>query len=177
MSAHTDRILFVDDDADTRGAMTGLLRREGFEVFAVGTCEAALRSAQQAPIDLLITDLRLPDADGFAVLKGVRAVRPVQAILVSGAEVRESDVGPGRFSRRLVKPILFADLLTTINELLDPRRLTTRLASIRETVKLLSDEELCNLSGVLRRRASDLKEEVLVLQEMLGQNLRANPPA
>src|SRR4051794_3694611 len=50
------RILFVDDDADTRGVMVRLLRSQGYDVRAAGTCEAAIRCAEQTAIDLLITD-------------------------------------------------------------------------------------------------------------------------
>src|SRR2546430_240172 len=60
MSDRPARILVVDDHPDTRDAMARLLRREGYIVLAAGTCEAAIRSAADAPIDLLITDLLLP---------------------------------------------------------------------------------------------------------------------
>ena len=116
IASHSPRILFVDDDPDTRNVMARLLRREGFEVRTAGTCQSALATAQGAPIDLLITDYLLPDGEGSRILEHLCAQRKVKGILVSGADLADTTEAQV-FARRLTKPIQFLDLLTAIAEL------------------------------------------------------------
>jgi DNA-binding response OmpR family regulator len=182
------RILFVDDDADTRDVMTRLLRRQGYEVFAAGTCESAIRSAERAPIDLLITDFLLPDGDGLSVLQKLRNLRfspatDVQAILVSGVDGSDAgqvmEIAAPRFARCLMKPIHFDDLLAAIEHVMDTTRAQTnftdadrtraRVAALRDKVRTMTNEELGDLVQVLKRRGDDLKEELTVLGELLAE--------
>jgi DNA-binding response OmpR family regulator len=119
-ASYSTRILFVDVDPDTRSVMARLLRREGFEVRTAGTCQSALATAQDAPIDLLITDYLLPDGEGPRILAHLCAQRKVEGILVSGADLADTTEAHV-FARRLTKPIRFPDLLTAIAELAGSR--------------------------------------------------------
>ena len=168
--------------------MTRLLRRQGYEVFAAGTCESAIRTAERAPIDLLITDFLLPDGDALSVLQNLRGLRPqaatdVQAILVSGVDGSDAgqvlDIAAARFARCLMKPIHFDDLLTAIDDVMnatraqahlsDAERRSARVAALRDKVRAMSNEELGELVQVLKRRGDDLKEELSVLGELLAE--------
>jgi CheY-like chemotaxis protein len=64
--------LLVEDDPDGCDLMQMMLRRFGAEVTAVGTAAAALESVKNRRPDVLVSDIGLPDGDGFALLKRVR---------------------------------------------------------------------------------------------------------
>jgi two-component system response regulator HydG len=78
------RILVVDDEEALRVSVTKVLRRGGHEVDAAPDGASALALARQQAYQLLVTDFRLPDVDGLALLRQVRAVRPdCEAILMT----------------------------------------------------------------------------------------------
>jgi PAS domain S-box-containing protein len=67
------RVLVVDDDADTRELESEVLTMAGASVETVGSAEEALASLRRGPVDVLVSDLGLPDVDGFDLLETVRA--------------------------------------------------------------------------------------------------------
>ncbi len=78
-------LVVEDEDAIAEPLVEGL-RREGFEVTRVATGTAALEAV---PVDLVLLDLRLPDMDGYAVCRELRARSDVPIIMVTakGEEV------------------------------------------------------------------------------------------
>jgi DNA-binding response OmpR family regulator len=76
------RILLAEDDDDMRNLLAGALRAEGFQVFEVSdgdelieriTCDLLLGEGS-CSVDLIITDVRMPGANGLTVLEGLRRV-------------------------------------------------------------------------------------------------------
>lgn len=84
------RLLVVEDEVGLRRGLTINLRARGFEVEAVESGAAALRSAATQPPDLIILDLGLPDLDGLQVITGVRVKQRLPIIVLSArSEQRE----------------------------------------------------------------------------------------
>jgi two-component system response regulator HydG len=79
------RILVVDDEEELRVSVTKVLHRLGHEVDAAPDGASALALARAKPYQLLVTDFRLPDLDGLALMRQVRAVRPDCEVLVMTA--------------------------------------------------------------------------------------------
>jgi DNA-binding NtrC family response regulator len=63
--------LVVDDDAAMRTVLVALLKQEGFSCEHVASGSEALRSLERRPFDVVLTDLRMPDMDGLALLKAI----------------------------------------------------------------------------------------------------------
>ena len=106
------RILLVEDHEPTRSPLTQLLVRRGFDVVAVGTMTAALEAATREAFDLVLSDIGLPDGDGFSLMRKIRERRDVFGIALTGygmeRDVAESnDAG---FVTHLTKPISVAVL-------------------------------------------------------------------
>lgn len=76
------RILVADDDQDVRAALRVALEVEGYEVEAVANGERAMRAHEKRPADVLITDLFMPERDGFETVKYFRARNPGMRIVV-----------------------------------------------------------------------------------------------
>jgi len=76
------RVLLVDDDDDFRRVMGSALARRGYAVASAGSGGEALRQAAQAPADVTLLDLRLPDMDGIQVLERLREKDPLIGVVV-----------------------------------------------------------------------------------------------
>ena len=105
------QILLVEDHADTAEAMAELLRLLGHRVTVAGGVAAALAAAERAEredgLDLLISDLGLPDGSGLDVMRRLSASRCLPAIALSGYGM-EDDVRrslEAGFGRHLTKPV------------------------------------------------------------------------
>ncbi|HXU33347.1 MAG TPA: response regulator transcription factor [Thermoanaerobaculia bacterium] len=110
------RILVVDDDAAIRGALARELSLAGYEVGAASDGEEGLRSFAAEPFDLVITDLAMPRADGFAVIRSIRAAgsTPILVLSVRGDEedkVRALDLGADDY---VTKPFSLRELLARV---------------------------------------------------------------
>ncbi len=68
------RILVVDDERSMRELLSIVLRREGYEVVLAENGRAALAVLEQQPIDLLISDIKMPDMSGVDVLRAAKRI-------------------------------------------------------------------------------------------------------
>ena len=86
-------VLVVDDEQAIRRVQRRILEREGYQVREVGNgAEAIALLADDAPIDLLIADLEMPEVKGEEMARRFRMARPDQKILyVSGVVDRMLD--------------------------------------------------------------------------------------
>jgi two-component system OmpR family response regulator len=71
--SRTQQVLVVDDEPSIVDAVATALRYEGFEVRVAGTGRSALSAAQEAPPDLIVLDVMLPDLDGLEVTRRLRS--------------------------------------------------------------------------------------------------------
>jgi two-component system NtrC family response regulator len=79
------RILVVDDEATQRELVCGFLKKEGYEVLAAPSAESALELFRQQPVDLILTDQRMPNMSGLDLLKAARAINPESHIIMMTA--------------------------------------------------------------------------------------------
>jgi DNA-binding NtrC family response regulator len=75
-------LLIVDDEEFVREMCSAVARELGMKPFAVATAEEAGELLEYAPMDVLLTDLQLPGANGLALLKKVRDLYPEMALMV-----------------------------------------------------------------------------------------------
>ena len=78
-------ILVVDDEPAQRTVLAGFLRKRGFEVLQAPGVGEALSQVSARLVDLVLTDLRMPDGTGLDVLNGVRKINPEIAVIVMTA--------------------------------------------------------------------------------------------
>ena len=121
LQAEGRRIWLVDDSAAVRELLLADLSSQGFSVTTLADGREALEclsNAQAQPPDLLLTDLRMPDGDGLAVMRLARARWPDMPVLLltSGPEaLAGQDHG---FSAVLAKPVSLAELRLALARLL-----------------------------------------------------------
>jgi CheY-like chemotaxis protein len=107
-------VLLVEDDDPVRELIGRALRANGFEVVAAASGEEALDLEQDRHVDLLLSDVLLPNQNGFEVANQIRARSPhIPIVFMSGyydqavAEAAHLDIS----STILQKPFAMADLL------------------------------------------------------------------
>ena len=80
-----ETILIIDDEAAQREAVGGYLRKRGFAVLQAANGRAGLALLQDRVIDLIITDLRMPELDGMGVLAAARELNPAIGVVMATA--------------------------------------------------------------------------------------------
>ncbi|MFN6571047.1 response regulator [Dendronalium sp. ChiSLP03b] len=68
------RVLFVDDEADTRELITAVLMQHGVIVTTVASVTEALSELERSRPDVIISDIRMPDEDGYALIRKIKAL-------------------------------------------------------------------------------------------------------
>jgi DNA-binding NtrC family response regulator len=128
------RILVVDDDPSIRAALVQALR-SAFEVEIADSAAQALSVLSAAGSEVVLTDVRMPDMDGLALLRLLRERRPdVDVVLMSAFDDMPTVVTAMREGATdfLAKPIDLHDVRRVINRIFDDRRVRERFRAASE---------------------------------------------
>ena len=121
----TRRVLVVDDEAGMRAGLEASFSRGGWRVeTAEGAADAVSQFRRYRP-DLVVTDMRMPDGDGFAVMRQVRALAPQTAVILLTAFGSVPDAVAAMQNGAcdyLVKPVSFEQLERAAEKILQPLR-------------------------------------------------------
>jgi CheY-like chemotaxis protein len=112
-------ILVVENHQDTLDAMKMFLDLCGHTTETAGTMKAALDVAVGNTFDLVITDIGLPDGDGWELMRQLRERGPVRAVAMSGYGWKE-DLEKSRaagFEAHLLKPLKITELENVLRKL------------------------------------------------------------
>lgn len=137
-------VVFIDDSATMREVIKIAFRRENFEVFAFAEPNAALDHVETRPPDVIITDVIMPDHDGYQVCEFIKQHPKLSAtpvILMSGVVNREvADKAFAVKAAELVrKPFQPQDLITRVKQLLRPAGAATAAATPSAAAATLSN--------------------------------------
>jgi two-component system, cell cycle sensor histidine kinase and response regulator CckA len=114
----TERVLVAEDDAAVRSLVVKILRRRGFDVLEATNGMAALDLLRDpgTDLDLLISDVHMPEMDGLVLMAAAKALRPrLGALLISGSPEDGSTTG----LPYLAKPFTAAELVARVRAVLD----------------------------------------------------------
>jgi len=81
-----DRLLLIDDDVELSDLVSDYLRGESFIVQAASTAEAAQHHIAAAAVDLVLLDVKLPDVDGFDLLRDLRIKGSMPVIMLTSRD-------------------------------------------------------------------------------------------
>ena len=123
------RVLVVDDDPDARSAVRAILESHGAMVALAASVREARHLIRQSVLDAVVSDIRLPDGDGYALvreLRGMDAARPrsIPAVAITGHDLEEDEgraVAAG-YQVRLTKPVDPELLVAAVAQLATPGR-------------------------------------------------------
>jgi DNA-binding NtrC family response regulator len=168
-------IVVADDERLQRETLSDVLREAGHTVLEASNGTEAINHVQFQPVDLVITDFRMPDISGQDVLERVREMQPGVAVVIATAygtvssAVEAMKAGATDY---LTKPIDLDALEMVVGRILERvelvrenRILRERLEAVRSGMRLLGHAD--NLRQVMAKagRAAETDATVLVLGE------------
>jgi CheY-like chemotaxis protein len=121
-------VLVVDDEGVSRTIIVRILERAGHRVTACASVVEAIEAVSFCPFDLIVTDILMPDYDGFELVQAARNLRPDIPILVvsSIAELVPAELAGAAFDKLAVngvvpKPVEPEALTRLVAGILDAR--------------------------------------------------------
>ena len=120
----TQAILVVDDEAEIAASLQERLSMEGYRVLTAADGRKGLRVYHEQQVDLVITDVLMPELDGLEVVRTLRRLdTAIPIIAMSGGGDRDLDflIEATEFgaTRTLSKPFRLEDLVGMVHDLLD----------------------------------------------------------
>jgi len=130
-------VLIVEDEAKMRRLLELNLGEDGFTTFSAGDAETGLKLLAQNPIDLVVTDLKLPGMDGLEFLQAIKrqnAALPVVVMTAFGTVETAVEAMKAGASDYVLKPFSLAEMRMVIHKELDVRNLREENRSLREAL-------------------------------------------
>jgi DNA-binding NtrC family response regulator len=128
-------ILIVEDEAKMRRLLELNLGEDGFDTRSAADAEAGLNLLQNEPVDLVLTDLKLPGMGGLEFLHAVKranAALPVIVMTAFGSVETAVEAMKAGASDYVLKPFSLAEMRMVVHKELDVRRLRDENRSLRE---------------------------------------------
>lgn len=156
----SNTILVVDDDESVRNMLKSGLQLSGFQCFAAESPGAALRILQTHPVDVVVTDIRMPEMSGLELGLIVKNDYEADVIVMTGyvGDFNYEDIVQQGASDFIQKPLRLAEFIARLKRVLSERK------SKQERLKALSDLKL-NLDK-LQRAMEGFVQAISVAVEM-----------
>jgi two-component system response regulator PilR (NtrC family) len=168
-------ILIVEDEKVLRESLAELLAEEGHEVIQAPDGKAAHELILQRPVDLVLSDIRMPEMDGLTLLGHVQKIAPqTPVIMVTAFGTVESAVAAMRAGAYdyLLKPVQFDDVLLKVQRALQfsemsrsQKVITEQLAAESTFHNLIGNSQAITRLFETVRKLSTVKSNVLIVGE------------
>ncbi len=169
----TSTLLFVDDEPSILSSLRRLFRQHGYEMFAAESAAQALEILEKEAIDLVISDMRMPEMDGARFLEQVRLRWPnvVRLLLTGYADITSTiaAINCGEIYRYIAKPWDDSDIVLTVRDALEHQRLVTENARLLALTQQQNDK-LKALNASLEQKVA---ERTAQLQQALKELKRS----
>lgn len=148
METAKGRILVIEDEKSMREVLKILLEEELYDVATASDGEEGIAQIEKDIFDLVITDIRMPKADGFSVLKKIKEVSPSTiVIMITAFGTTESTIEAmkqGAYDY-INKPFKIDEIRLVVNKAFEKKKLSEELSVLRE--KIQSSYRLENIIG------------------------------
>jgi response regulator RpfG family c-di-GMP phosphodiesterase len=167
-------ILCVDDEPHILSALRRLFRTQGYEVLTAGSAQAGLALLAEREVDLVISDMRMPEMDGVQFLEQARVARPdaLRLLLTGHADVEQimDAINRGEIYRYITKPWDDTEILLVVRHALERRALEQEKLRL-ESLTLRQNEQLRELNQGLEAKVAARTAELRgAHDELLASN-------
>jgi two-component system response regulator AtoC len=133
-----ERVLIVDDEEQMRELLAKVLEKNGYQVTTAGDGGQALTLLEKEPMDLVVTDVRMPGLDGMEALKAIKELNPEIVVIIMTAfgsiDQAVQAVKEGAYDY-INKPFKIDEMLLTIKKALEERRLRHEVTALRHELR------------------------------------------
>ena len=169
-------LLFVDDEENILNALRRLFRPLAYKIFTAGSGAEALALLEREPVDLIISDMRMPQMDGAQLLEQVRAKWPdtLRILLTGYADVSSTiaAINKGEIYRYIAKPWEDNDIVLVVRHALERKALEQEKRRL-EQLTIRQNEELKTLNASLeikvQERTAELRNAMSSLEQAHGE--------
>lgn len=161
MSHH---ILLVDDERDIQSFLEDLLTNRGYRISKASSGQEALTLLKNDAPDLILSDYRMPDMDGIALLKAAQKICPeaIRVLMTAYGDLKVAmeAINEASVYKFITKPWNNNDLLLTIQRALEHHDLILQQRAFAATLELMIDEnveEIERLRLALREMAARIR--------------------
>lgn len=169
-------VLFVDDEPSILSALRRLFRPHGYRVLLAESGPMGLDLLEKEPVDLVVSDMRMPEMDGATLLEKVRERWPtVGRILLTGyADIGSTvaAINRGQIHRYVAKPWDDRELVMCVQDGLERRRLEQENKSLLRLTRQQNDELQAlnaSLAERVKARTAELEQVNAMLETSFAQ--------
>src|SRR5690242_5683710 len=171
-----EKVLIVDDERLVRWSLRQKCEEWGYQVSEADTADAALALARHESPDLVLLDVRLPDANGLQVLEELKKNQDARAVIMITADPQLDDIKTalklGAYDF-VGKPLEFDELLVAMKNALEATRLRSEVQSLRGEVRrrtgyhevIGSSAKMVELMNFVRKVAASEATTILIQGE------------
>lgn len=169
-------LLFVDDEPGILASLRRLFRPHGYRILVAESGALGLAELEKTPVDLVISDMRMPEMDGATFLKAVRQRWPntVRILLTGYADVTSTvaAINEGEIYRYVSKPWDDEEIVNTVRDALVRQRLERENQRLT-TLTQAQNEELKGLNASLEQkvveRTAELRQALSFVEQSHGE--------
>ncbi len=168
-------ILIIDDEAAQRDVLTGYLKKKGYIIFSASSGKEGIEITKNNPVDIILSDFKMPDLNGIEVLEQVKRINPeISFVIVTAYGTVENAVKAMRLGAfdYISKPVDLDELDLMIERIVEHKNLKSEnqllKSQLQEKHKISSIvsqsqkmEEVINVAA----RVADSKANVLITGE------------
>ena len=178
------RVLVVDDERSMRELLAIMLRQAGHDVTAADGGEAAIKALKSDTFDLVITDLRMREVDGLAVLRAAKEQSPQTVVLVitafASTETAVEAMKLGAYDY-LTKPFKVDEIKLTIANALERKRLQDENQALKRQLRrergfenfLGKSPQMLDIFETIRKAADSVSTVLITGESGTGKELVA----
>ncbi len=175
-STYSPALLFVDDEPGILSSLRRLFRPQGYRIYIAESGAAGLEILAKESIDLVISDMRMPEMDGATFLKEVRSRWPkVMRILLTGyADITSTvaAINHGEIYRYIAKPWDDNEIVTIVREALERMHLEKENQRL-SALTMAQNDELKTLNASLEQkiaeRTAELRQALAFVEQSHGE--------
>ena len=165
-----ESLLFVDDERNILSSLRRLFRSLGYTIYVAESGMAGLEILKRHPIDLVISDMRMPEMDGATFLEQVEQLYPetVRLLLTGFSDIASTvdAINRGKIYRYLSKPWEDSEITLTVRQALETKKLERDKYRLSAQVERQL-AELQDLNDNLENKVKARTEEVQQTADML----------
>ncbi|MCK4942806.1 MAG: sigma-54-dependent Fis family transcriptional regulator [Candidatus Aminicenantes bacterium] len=142
------KVLIIDDDQSIRNMLSIVLKNEGYDVIAVESAIVALKKLKKEMVDLIISDIKMPEISGIELLRKVKSIdQEIPVIMITGFASTNDAVEAMKLGAEdyIIKPFNLDELKIIINKSI--HRKTIEKENIELKSKLTEKEKFENIVG------------------------------
>ncbi len=163
-------VLVIDDEQDLREMLSFTLMNEGYNVLTAANGKLGVEKAEKEDVDVIISDIKMPEMDGITVLGKVKEMKPgIEVIMATGFGTMETAIESlrkGAFDF-IHKPYNIDQLIALIIKACETKKLKSQVISLQQMDKL-KDEFLSIVSHELKTPLASISGAIQLLMDDEG---------